>query len=138
MSADDTRDVTLGFEIVEKSLDRRQVFGWASVAQDRDGHPVVDLGGDLIPVAELEKAAHAFVKDARVGGEMHAGAPENRLIASLVFTEEIQKALGIPAGSVPVGWFVGFEVTPDAFERVKKGARLQFSIQGKARRQRVS
>jgi hypothetical protein len=69
---------------------------------------------------------------------MHAGAPDNRLIASLVFTEEIQKALGIPAGSVPVGWFIGFEVTPDAFERVKKGARLQFSIQGRAKRQRVS
>jgi hypothetical protein len=97
----------------------------------------VDLGGDLIPVGELEKAAHAFVKDARVGGGMHVGEAENRLIASVVFTEEIQKALGIPAGTVPVGWFVGFEVTPDAFDRVKKGARLQFSIEGKARRQRV-
>ncbi len=132
-----TRDVTLGFEIIEKSLERRQVFGWASVAQDRDGHPVVDLGGDLIPVAELEKAAYAFAKDARVGGEMHHGEPRNQLIASLVFTDEIQKALGIPPGTVPVGWFVGFEVTPDAFERVRKGARLQLSIQGKARRQRV-
>ena len=134
---DETRAGRFEFEIVEKSLEHRQVFGWASVAQDRDGHPVVDLGGDLIPVAELEKAAHAFVKDARVGGEMHSGVPENRLIASLVFTEEIQKALGIPAGAVPVGWFVGFEVTPEAFERVKKGARLQFSIEGRARRQRV-
>ena len=135
---DETRDGRIEFQIIEKSIDRRQVFGWASVAQDRDGHPVVDLGGDLIPVAELEKAAHTFVRDARVGGEMHAGNPDNRLIASLVFTEDIQRALGIPAGSAPVGWFVGFEVTPDAFDRVRKGARLRFSIEGTARRQVVS
>ncbi len=135
---DETKTGRIEFEIIEKNLDRRHVFGWASVAQDRDGHPVVDLGGDLIPVTELEKAAHAFVKDSRVGGEMHQGEPENRLIASLVFTEDIQKALGIPPNTIPVGWFVGFEVTPDAFERVKKGARLQLSIEGKARRQKVA
>jgi hypothetical protein len=55
----------------------------------------------------------------------------------VVFTEDIQKALRIPERTPPVGWLVGFEVTPDAFERVKKGARLQFSIQGQAKRQRV-
>lgn len=102
------------------------MFGWASVSQDRDGHPVVDLGGDLIPAAELKKAAYAFVKDSRAGGEMHEGDAPHRLIASVVFTEEIQRALTIPAGTLPVGWFAGFEVGPDAFNRVQKGARLQF------------
>jgi hypothetical protein len=135
---DETRAGRIEFEIVEKSADRRQVFGWASVSADKDGHPVVDLGGDLIPVAELEKAAYAFAKDARVGGEMHQGEPNHQLIASVVFTEDIQKALGIPPGTVPVGWFVGFEVSPDAFERVKSGARLQLSIEGRARRQEIA
>jgi hypothetical protein len=133
----ETKDVRLAFEIVEKSAERRQVFGWASVAQDRDGHPVVDLGGDLLPVAELEKAAYGFVKESRQGGEMHEGAPQHRLIASVVFTEDVQKALKVPPGTLPVGWFVGFEVTAEAFERVRKGSRLQFSIQGRARRERV-
>jgi hypothetical protein len=129
---------TLTFDIIEKAADRRQVFGWASVAADADGHPVVDLGGDLIPIAELETAAYRFVKDSRQGGEMHEGEAPSALIASLVFTDEIQKALRIPAGTVPVGWFVGFEVTPEAFDRVRKGARLQFSIEGKAKREVVS
>jgi hypothetical protein len=129
---------TLAFDIIEKVAERRQVFGWASVAADRDGHPVVDLGGDLIPVAELEMAAYSFVKDSRQGGEMHEGDAPNHLIASVVFTEDIQKALRIPAGTLPIGWFVGFEVTPEAFERVKKGARLAFSIEGKAKREVVS
>lgn len=129
---------TLTFEIIEKSAERRQVFGWASVAADRDGHPVVDLGGDLIPVAELETAAYRFVKDSRQGGEMHEGEAHNHLIASVVFTEDIQKALRIPAGTLPIGWFVGFEVTAAAFARVKEGARLAFSIEGKAKREVVA
>src|SRR5262249_45959914 len=128
---------TLTFEVIRKSAEKRQVFGWASVSLDRDGHPVVDLGGELIPVEELEKAAYAFVKDSRVGGEMHEGDATNQLIASVVFTDDIPRALKIPAGTLPVGWFVGFEVTPEAFERVKQGTRLAFSIQGFARRQEI-
>jgi len=138
MDVDESRDVKLGLEIIVKAAERRFVFGWASVSQDRDGHPVVDLGGDLIPAAELEKAAYRFTKEAGVGGELHQGDAPHRLIASVVFTEEIQKALKIPGGTLPVGWFVGFEVSPAAFERVQKGARLQFSIQGVARREQVA
>jgi len=37
-----------------------------------------------------------------------------------------------------VGWFVGFEVSPEAFARIRKGARLQLSIQGKALREQVA
>ena len=137
-ASSETRDATLSFEIVEKAAERRQVFGWASVSADRDGHPVVDLGGDVIPVSELEKAAYGFVKDSRAGGEMHEGDASHRLIASVVFTPEIQKALRIPDGTLPVGWFVGFEVPQEAFDRVRAGMRLQMSIQGQARREQVT
>jgi hypothetical protein len=127
-----TKDVTLKFQIISKSEERRQVFGWAYVSKDRDGKQVQDFSGDIVHVDELEKAAYGFLKDARVGGEMHEGDAPNQLIASLVFTEQIQKALGIPEGTLPQGWFVGFEVTPETFAKVKGGSLLCFSIEGQA------
>ena len=127
-----TKDVTLKFQIISKSEERRQVFGWAYVSKDRDGKQVQDFSGDIVPVEELEKAAYGFLKEARVGGEMHEGDAPNQLIASLVFTEPIQKALGLPEGVLPQGWFVGFEVSADTFAKVKAGSLLCFSIEGQA------
>lgn len=88
----------------------------------------------MIDPAELESAAAEFVKSERRGGEMHSGPAPSELIASVVLTDEIQKALGIPAGVVPQAWFVGFEVPPETFAKVKQGSRLMFSIEGSAQK----
>lgn len=68
---------------------------------------------------------------------MHAGAAQSELIASIVLTSEVQKALGIPDATVPQAWFVGFEVPPETFAKVKEGSRLMFSIEGEAAREEI-
>ena len=43
--------------------------------------------------------------------------------------------MGIPEGTVPVGWWIGFKITDDdAWNRVKSGHYKMFSIEGQANR----
>lgn len=124
------------FTITKTNDERRQVFGWANVSITKDGRELVDLHGDVIAPDELEKASYVFVKEYRAAGEMHdRGAVKGQigtLIASLVFTPEINKALGLAADAVQTGWFVGFELDAASFEKVKSGEYKMFSIQGSA------
>ncbi len=60
------------------------------------------------------------------------------LVESVVFTEEKMKAMGIPEGTLPVGWWIGFFVTDDdVWEKVKNGTYPMFSIEGEAERVKV-
>ena len=53
------------------------------------------------------------------------------IVASIVFTEDLQKQLGIDLGKV--GWFGTYKVTDDeVWEKVKSGDLPMFSIGGKA------
>lgn len=124
----------LAFTVVAKAErgEKRFVYGYAMVSATKEGQTIVDLQGDSISPEALEDASAEFVKFWRQGGEDHDGTAPNQLIASLVTTPELQKALGIPEGTLPVGWIVGFEVTPESFEKVKDGTRLWFSIEGEA------
>jgi hypothetical protein len=71
----------------------------------------------------------------RAGGEMHAGEADSVLIESMVFTPDKLAKMGIPEGVVPYGWWVGYQVTPALFAKVKEGTRLMFSIEGTAARE---
>ena len=124
--------VKLQFDIIRKDAEQRRVYGWFSVAKTKEGKVLVDRHGDVIDVADLEKAAAEFLKEYRQGGQEHDGGAPNRLIASAVFTREIQDAIGIPAGVIPEGWFGGFEISEPAFARVAKGDLMMFSIEGEA------
>lgn len=63
---------------------------------------------------------------------------KGKLIESCVFTEEKQRAMGIPPGTIPIGWWIGFKISDDdAWERVKNGTYKMFSIEGKANREPV-
>ena len=69
---------------------------------------------------------------------MHERGGAAVLIESVVFTEEKMKAIGIPVGTLPVGWWIGFKVTdPDVWEKVKDGTYPMFSIEGEAERVEV-
>jgi hypothetical protein len=117
--------------IIKVDEDQHLVFGWASVASEND-QPVVDSQGDLLDEATLEKAAYEFVLSSRRGGVMHR-AIIGKLVESIVFTKEKQKALGIDLGQA--GWFVGFKIDdPLVWQRVKNGDFAGFSIHGRARR----
>ena len=115
--------------------ERRLAFGWASVAIRVDGEQIEDWQNDMIDPEDLESAAYNFVELYREGGEMHEKGDVAVLIESVVFTEEKQEAIGIPPGTLPVGWWIGFHVTDsEVWEKVKNGEYSMFSIGGEAER----
>ena len=117
--------------------DEHLIFGWASVAADEDGIPVVDSEGDVIPIAELEQAAYRFVEFSGAGGEMHSRIGVAHLVESVIFTAEKIAALGL-TGEIPLGWWVGFRVTDEAvWQKIKSGVYSMFSIGGRARREEL-
>jgi hypothetical protein len=111
--------------------DRRYIAGWASVISV-DGEPVVDGENDVIDVDTLVEAAQAFMQHHRGGKRAHRGAADQiAYCESIVFTPEIQAALGI---SLPfVGWWIGGIVQDDdLWADVKAGEFRGFSVGGKA------
>lgn len=120
--------------------DRRLVFGWASISIKVDGEQLEDLQQDMIDPEDLEAAAYEYVLNFRDTGEQHNPnlRKKGKLVESCVFTAEKQKAMGIPEGILPVGWWIGFKIEDDeAWEKVKNGTYKMFSIEGKATREPV-
>lgn len=126
------------FKIAKSDDDKMLAFGWASVSARIDGEVIEDWQSDIIEPEELENAAYNFVELYREGGEMHERGGAAVLIESIVFTEEKMQAIGIPAGMLPVGWWIGFKVIDrDVWEKVKDGTYPMFSIEGEAERVEV-
>ena len=123
------------FKIQKADKDKMLAFGWANVSLTESGAQIEDWQQDMIDPEELENAAYKFVEFYREGGEMHERGGAAVLIESMVFTEEKMHSLGIPEGTIPVGWWIGFKVTdPDVWEKVKDGTHTMFSIEGEAER----
>lgn len=125
------------FSIFKTDDDKRLVFGWASVAVTVDGEQLEDRQKDIIEPEDLESAAYEYVLNFRDTGEEHISSmrKKGKLVESVVFTEEKQKAMGIPPGTLPVAWWIGFKIDDDAaWARVKNGTYKMFSIEGKANR----
>jgi len=122
--------------IVKIDEDKRLVFGWASIIKDVAGKILLDRQDDFIDSdEELEKAAYEYVLKSRDGGEMHIRKGVSTMIESVVLSEEKQRALGIPAGIVPIGWWVGFKVSDTSvWNEVKKGGYIGFSVHGTGQR----
>lgn len=117
--------------------DRNLVFGWASIVE-KGGQVVIDVQDDMISEADLEEAFYGFVKNARNAGEMHeeSGSHIGTCVECMVFTKEKQKLMKIDLGFV--GAWVGFEVAPDVFAKVKDGTYPEFSIGGEGVRVKVA
>lgn len=130
-----TRDLT---EIV-KVEDQRLVFGWASIAKTADGKTLIDRQDDYIDdVDHFEKSAYDYVLNCRDGGVMHLRKGVATVIESMVFTPEKIAKLGLPPGSLPTGWWLGFRVTDDqVWDLVKRGKFSGFSVHGRGRRERT-
>jgi hypothetical protein len=115
--------------------DKRLVYGWASVIKI-GGKTVVDWQEDAIEVNELQKGAHKFISDMRKAKAMHKGAVIGEVVESMVFTKELQEALGIDLGQI--GWFIVMKIhDEDIWDKVKKGVFKAFSIGGSAKRVEV-
>ena len=125
------------YTITKIDDDKRLVFGWASISITAEGEQLEDLQHDLIDPEDLEEAAYEFVLNFRDTGELHNPnlRKKGKLVESCVFTVEKQKAMGIPEGTLPIGWWIGFKIEDDAaWEKVKSGRYKMFSIEGKANR----
>lgn len=123
------------FKIQKSEDEKRLAFGWASISIDESGEQLIDWQDDMIDPEELENAAYNFVRLYREGGEMHERGDCATLVESVVFTEEKMEAMGIPSGTLPIGWWIGFLVTDDdVWEKVKDGTYSMFSIEGDAER----
>lgn len=132
---DDSVYLSVGFEISKAREDEQLVSGWANVAIDKDGNAPIDWQDDVIAPETLEKAAINFMLDYRGSGEMHKGNSKGTVVESIVLTKEKQRAMGIPEGTVPEGWFITVKVhDPEVFAKVKDGTYRMFSIQGTAKR----
>lgn len=130
----------MDFKIKKAEPDKMLVFGWGNVAVRKDGELIEDFQGDMIDPDELEKAAYDYVLEFRATGERHDPALRNkgRLVESCVLTKEKQEAMGIPAGVIPEGWWVGFKIDDtDTWNKIKKGEFQMFSIEGTGQRQPV-
>lgn len=128
------------FDIQKTDSDKRLVFGWANIAFTTDGEQLVDLQEDIIDTEDLEEAVYKYVLNFRDSGEEHIPTLRKKasLVESVMFTKEKMKAMGIPEGIVPEGWWTGFYVKDDeAWEKVKNGTYQMFSIEGKAIREPV-
>ena len=126
------------FKVMKSDDERHLAFGWANVSIRADGGLIEDWQEDIIEPEELENAAYRFVEFYREGGEMHERGGAAVLVESVEFTEEKMQAIGIPAGILPVGGWIGFKVLDEeVWEKVKDGTYSMFSIEGTAERAEV-
>lgn len=126
------------FKITKSDDDKMLAFGWANVSITTTGKEIVDYQEDIIEPEELENAAYKFVELYREGGEMHERGGAAVLVESIVFTKEKMKAIGIPEGILPIGWWIGFKVLDkEVWEKVKDGTYPMFSIEGEAERVQI-
>jgi len=111
----------------------RVAYGWAYVCK-KGSLAVEDHSGDTWDIAEVEKTAHNFVLECRVGGESHVVKGGAELVESLVFSKAVQDALGIDVkkdNESIEGWFVGFRITDEELlQKVENGDLTMFSIGG--------
>jgi hypothetical protein len=124
-------------EVLKADEDQRLVYGWAWV-NTKDGELLFDSEDQAIETPELQKAAHQFMSEVRKAGSVHMRDPETgekvqsgEIVESMVFSSDLQKALGIDLGKT--GWFIVSKVTDDEqWRKVKKMEHISFSIGGRA------
>lgn len=132
-------DLMASGDIVKTDSAKQHVFGWAYVTHSADGTVNIDKSGDFIDaVEEIEKSAYDFVLNSRQSDADHTNVKGGNLIESIVFTPEKIEKMGLPEGSVPLGWWLGFHIEDEAtWSRVAKGELAAFSIHGQGTRTKV-
>lgn len=132
---EDNVKIDVMFDVSKSNSALGLVSGWANVAVNANGSIPMDWQDDIIMPDVLEKAAIGFMRDYRGSGVEHIGNVQGIVVESMVFTKDKQRAIGIPEGCVPEGWFITVQVLDQVlFEEVKSGKYKMFSIQGKAKK----
>ena len=119
-------------KITKIDEEHRLIYGWASIIEEY-GKVVVDKQGDVIDVADLVAAAHDYMTESREAHEMHEGVKKGETVESIIFTKEVQAALGIDLKKV--GWFICQKISDDdTWAAIKSGEIKSFSIGGSGKR----
>lgn len=119
-------------QITKIDDEQRLIYGWASIIEE-DGKTIVDKQGDVIDVADLVAAAHDYMTESREAHEMHEGIKKGETVESIIFTKEVQAALGIDLKKV--GWFICQKISDDdTWAAIKSGEIKSFSIGGSGKR----
>tara|TARA_R110000851_G_scaffold50512_3_gene120561 strand:+ start:506 stop:934 length:429 start_codon:yes stop_codon:yes gene_type:complete len=114
--------------IAKVNDDKRLVSGWFSIIS-KGSEPVIDRQGDYISEDTLVEAAHEYMRNCRVGKEMHDGEQIAEVVEMTVFTKDMQDGLGIDLGFVG-GWLVMKVHDDKVWAKVKSGELPSFSIGG--------
>lgn len=132
----DTVMSNFGTMPTEGEVEQQLIFGWANVTLQEDGTPPLDWQGDIIKTEELETAAYNYVLNFGIVNRDHEWSTDcGWIVESMMFTKDKMGALGIPEGTVPEGWWLGFYIPdPEVYAKVKDGTYKMFSIEGSARR----
>lgn len=123
----------LTLPIFKRDMSEGLVTGWAAISGDKDGNPIVDLQGQILPTAELDKAARvAFSYAAGGAGDMHERRGLADLVESFVATKEKCDALGL--GSDKEGWIVTLKINdPELRRQIESGEKPELSLSGTAK-----
>jgi hypothetical protein len=125
-------------EIIKADDEQQIVFGWAYVVKDKNGEQVIDKSGDFVDeIEEIEKSAYDYVLKSRASDTHHSNVQSGEMVESIVFTPEKIEKMGLPANSVPLGWWVGYKLGDEAWATYKNGA-TSFSIHGSGTRTKVA
>lgn len=128
-----------GTGLISKADEEQQiVYGWAYVTHDRDGNVVVDKSGDFVDdVVEIEKTAIRFMLNSRNTDVDHTNVKSGTIVESMVFTPEKIEKMGLPEGSIPLGWWIGTKVDDATWADYKAGRLRAFSVHGRGTRKSV-
>jgi hypothetical protein len=110
------------------------VFGYAIVSKV-EGEDYYDHHNDHIPEESMLKAAMAFMKSDRVGGDMHARddaggvVRDGDIIFAFPMTQDIADSLGIVVKQT--GLLVALQPSKAVFDKFRSGEYTGFSIGGR-------
>lgn len=122
---------------ITKTNDEQQlIFGWANITKSGD-KLVADADDDVIKSDTLEKAAYEYILKSRNAGEMHLVTEGvGQIVETLFCNVEKCQAMEITYPGFD-GWWIGFKLNKEAYEKVKKGQYRSLSIGGKATRKEI-
>lgn len=131
-SEDIVEKIDVEASVTKVDTEKRLAYGWFSVVT-KGGKPVVDLHGDVISEDQILETAHRYMMSSRRGHIMHEDIHVGDVVESIVFTGDLQKALGINLGKT--GWFGAMKIHNEKVWQAVKDKKLRmFSIGGRATR----
>lgn len=118
--------------VCNKNESKMQVFGWAYMAEEKDGTPVKDISGIDYHMDDLEPAIYDWIGAGYTNiGVQHEELWQGTVIESVVVTREKEAIWGLPPNSLPVAVWLGIQLwDAETYLRVLSGELRGLSLAG--------